>query len=320
LAQKIKYNKPYKSPTLLVSHLKNKGLLFTSPFDEAKAAETLERVNYFRFKSYLRPFLDLNTDNYHPNTEFKLGLDLYDFDCELRTLCNKYLLKLEIKLRSKLDQTITSNKNDPFWYIDNNNFSQSIDYIRTKISKSIERSSDEFARHYRDKYMSPLAYYKNLPPFWIAAELTTFGMLSDIIKHLIKDNIGPQRNNPLDILAHSFGANNWKELKSWIPLIKEIRNCCSHSNRTWNRNYRLPGGFVDNNNNVICNKITKAPTMKNKLYLGLAIIHAMTKGNMLNNSCFKQELKQLLSNYSHLPNLASRMGIPIGWELEPIWQ
>ena len=137
---------------------------------------------------------------------------------------------------------------------------------------------------------------------------------------LNKDRIGPQRNNPLDNLARNFGASNWKELRSWLPLIKEIRNCCSHSNRTWNRNYRLPGGFVDNNNQVISTRLTLSPTMKNKIYLGLAVIYVMTKDNLLNGNCFKQELKQLLTRFNQVHNLSYRMGMPTNWELEPIWQ
>lgn len=320
MAQKQIYNKPYQTPKNLVKHLKIKGLSFTPPDDETRAEDILSKVNYYRFKSYLLPFLNSTTNSYDSGAEFSQGLALYDFDCELRTLCNKYLLKLEVKLRSQLDQTLTQATSDPFWYLSNDYFLGSIDYVRNKIEQSIQRSPDDFAKHYRNKYISNVLYYKNLPPFWIAAELTTFGMLNDIIMGLNKDRIGPQRNNPLDSLASNFGASNWKELRSWLPLIKEIRNCCSHSNRTWNRNYRLPGGFVDNQNQVISTRLTLPPTMKNKIYLGLAVIYVMTKDNLLNGSSFKQELQQLLMRFNQIPSLGYRMGIPTGWEQEPIWQ
>lgn len=319
MPQKQIYNKPYRPPSDLVLHLKSKGLNFTHPNDEAKAEDVLSKVNYYRFKSYLLPFVNDTTNTYNNNTEFVHGLDLYDFDCELRTLCNKYLLKLEVKLRSQLDQTLTKATNDPFWYLSNDYFLGSVDYVRNKIDKSLQRSPDDFAKHYRKKYISNVLYYKDLPPFWIAAELTTFGMLNDLIMGLNKSQIGSQRNNPLDNLAESFGALNWKELRSWLPLIKEIRNCCSHSNRTWNRNYRLPSGFVNNRNQVISDRLTKPPTMKNKIYLGLAVIYIMTKDNILNGHCFKQELQQLLSNFNHIHDLKYKMGMPTSWEQEPIW-
>ncbi|MCR4535547.1 Abi family protein [Shewanella xiamenensis] len=314
------YNKPYRQPVALVQHLKGKGLSFTAPDDEAKAEEILSKVNYYRFKSYLLPYIDGTTNRYVPGSEFASGLALYDFDSELRTLCNKYLLKLEVKLRSQLDQIVTAHTNNPFWYLSNEYFSSSVDYVRSKIERDIRQSRDEFAEHYRSKYTSNTSYYQNLPPFWIAAELTTFGMLTDLLMALNKDKIGPQRNNPLDNLAVQFGASNWKELRSWLPLVKEIRNRCSHSSRTWNRNYRLPSGFVDNNNQVNSPRLTVPPTMKNKIYLGMAVIYLMTKHNLINGSCFKQDLQQLLQNFMQVPDLQYRMGMPQNWEQEPVWQ
>lgn len=318
--QKIIYNKSYQPPAALVQHLLNKGLQFTPPCDQTAAEKTLSKINYYRFKSYLMPFADAITGHFGNGAEFQHGLQLYDFDAELRTLCNSYLLKLEVKLRSQLDQVVTSCTGDPFWYLDDDHFSQPIYNVRKKLLMSMERSRDEFAKHYRAKYISDKPSYRLLPPFWIAAELTTFGMLADLIASLKKDNIGPQRNNPLDVLAQRFGAKNWKELRSWVPLVKEIRNCCSHSNRTWNRNYRLPKGFVDNQNNVITARLTRSPTMKNKIYLGLAIIYIMSKNNTLNGSSFKTALELLIQRFSHIASIEYRMGMPKGWQQEPIWQ
>lgn len=320
MSQKQIYSKPYLPPRDLVLHLKRKGLNFSHPEDETKAEKTLSKVNYYRFKSYLLPFFNKTTNNYEIGTEFSQGLLVYDFDCELRTICNKYLLKLEVKLKSQLDQTITKYTGNPFWYLCNEYFSKPIDYIRIKIENSMQRSNDDFAIHYRKKYTSNIPYYSNLPPFWIASELTTFGMLNDIVMNLNKDKIGSQRNNPLDNLAKDFGASSWKELRSWIPLIKEIRNCCSHSNRTWNRNFRTPSGFVDNQNQIISNRITTPPTMKNKIYLGLAVIYKMTKDNMINDHCFKGELQHILSKFNTINNMHYQMGFPLNWEQEPIWQ
>ncbi|MDN3436254.1 Abi family protein [Pseudoalteromonas sp. APC 3356] len=314
------YDKPYKQPRALVQHLKNKGLNFTTPENEAQAEDVLSKVNYYRFKSYLLPYLDLDSDRFKPGSEFAYGLALYDFDSELRTLCNKFLLKLEVKLRSQLDQMLTAHTKNPFWYLSNDYFSRSVDYVRSKIEKDMKRSHDEFAMHYRSKYRSNTSYYQDLPPFWIAAELTTFGMLTDLCMNLNKEKIGPQRDNPLDKLAVQFGATNWKELRSWLPLVKEIRNCCSHSSRTWNRNYRLPSGFVDHDNKVIPPRLTMPPTMKNKIYLGLLVIYLMTKHNLINGSCFKQDFQQLLIKFNHIPDLLHRMGIPSEWEQEPVWQ
>lgn len=60
--------------------------------------------------------------------------------------------------------------------------------------------------------------------------------------------------------------------------------------------------------------------MKNKIYLGLVVIYLMTKNNLINGSCFKQELQQLLRNFAHVPDLEHRMGMPLDWEQEPVWK
>lgn len=316
------YQKPYKTPQELSEHLKSKGLTFCNECQQQSAEVVLSRINYYRFKAYLIPYLNEEDNIYTPGTTFKNGMNLYEFDSELRELCNSFILKIEVKIRSQLDQVISQHTNDPFWYLNDDNFySDKVpSYHRESIRKEMNRSKTKFAKHYREKYKSPVESYRSFPPFWVAAELITFGALMDILKGIDKDSIGSQRNNPLDKMANNFNAENYRELKSWLPLIKEIRNRCSHSSRTWNSNYRLPRGFVDNMNNVINDRITKPPTKKNKIYLGLAIIHVMSKGNIINGSNFKNSLITLFNKYNHIENLEYWMGIPKEWMHEPIWE
>lgn len=316
------YQKQYQTPQQLSQHLINRGLAFDPPYEQQEVESILSRVNYFRFKAYLFPYLNQTTKTYIQGTSFTNGVDLYEFDSELRELCNRFVLKIEVKIRSQLDQVLSQSTGDPFWYLNDDNFHMDKvpSYHREKIRQEMQRSKTEFAKHYRDNYKSPKEAYRSFPPFWVAAELITFGCLLDILNGIKKERIGSQRNNPLDALAQKFGANNLAELKSWLQLIKEIRNRCSHSSRTWNSNYRLPRGFVDQHNQVITPRLTMPPTMMNKLYLGLAIIHVMSKGNVINGVDFKTELNNLLVRYSHIHNLEFWMGIPQGWQNEPIWQ
>jgi len=316
------YSKPYKTPAQLYQHLTDKGLIFKHPYKWNQAEEVLTRINYYRFKAYLFPYLNQETKSYKKGTAFKDGVALYEFDSELRELCNRFILKIEVKIRSQLDQVISKNTGDPFWYLNDDNFyaQKTPSYARNKIKDEMIRSQAEFVLHYKSKYQSPNEEHPSLPPFWVAAELITFGSFLDILRKIDKNKIGPQRNNPLDKMSKNFGAKNFSELKSWLPLIKEIRNRCSHSSRTWNSNYRLPSGFVDNNNQIITPRMTVPPTNKNKLYLGLVIIQLMSKGNMLNGHDFKTDLDKLLTKYSHIDNLESWIGIPSIWKNEPIWQ
>lgn len=110
------YNKEYKSPEELVLYMQTKGLSVASEYE---AKRFIENVNYYRFKAYLWPFLDENLAFYLSPSSFEQGVELYRFDEELRNYIFSIICRIEIKLRSKLDQVVASHTNNPFWYLDN---------------------------------------------------------------------------------------------------------------------------------------------------------------------------------------------------------
>lgn len=75
------YTKPYKNPTDLITKLKFQNLIIS---DEPKAIEILSKINYFRFKIYLRPFLDIASKQFRANSKFENAYQLYSFDEELK--------------------------------------------------------------------------------------------------------------------------------------------------------------------------------------------------------------------------------------------
>jgi abortive infection bacteriophage resistance protein len=113
------YIKPYKTPSDLIVKLKSQNLTVN---DESKALKVLSSVNYFRFKIYLRPLLDINTKHYLPNATFENAFELYSFDEELKNILFKLISNIEINLRTKLDQYVTSFTNSPFWYLEDQYF------------------------------------------------------------------------------------------------------------------------------------------------------------------------------------------------------
>ncbi len=56
------YNKPFLTPAELVNiHLEDKGVLFTHPFNKVFTEKALSLINWYRFKSYLYPYLNHST-------------------------------------------------------------------------------------------------------------------------------------------------------------------------------------------------------------------------------------------------------------------
>lgn len=85
-----------------------------------------------------------------------------------------------------------------------------------------KRSGETFIKHFRDSY----GQADQLPPYWMIAELMTFGTLLTLF-----------RGSPIIVkrrIAARFGVAD-KVLESWLGALNVIRNSCAHHARLWNR-------------------------------------------------------------------------------------
>lgn len=309
------YDKPYKNYPLLVDHLEVKGLSVTN---RSVAESTLRNINYYRFKVYLRPFLDVSTNTFHPGSTFEQGLDLYRFDDELRDLLFTVVGRLEVKLRSRLDQVVSEHINDPFWYLQDSVFNGrkmgKIHGVRGKINNAFQSSRDDFTNHFKTKYVNIInSSYKHLPPFWLAAELTTFGHILALFDSLEKPRFNVRGStNKLDDLANEFGAGNLQTLNSWLLGVRDIRNRCAHHSRLWNSNFRAPRG----GNNLLDPSLPTPNT--NRIYLILMTIHIMCK-NIGVDISLSTQLGDLIRKHPAVDRYLPSMGFPNNWHTDPAW-
>ncbi|HFE3388151.1 TPA: Abi family protein [Escherichia coli] len=317
------YTKPFVSPSALIhTHLTPKGVTFSAPYGVVEAEEYLTRINWYRFKSYMHPFLVTGTKNYIPGTTFSQGVELYYFDCELRELCNKYILRIEVKAKTILDQVITSFTNDPFWYLNDDYFKKKdkLPSLRKKIADDLYYSKMEFAKYYKDNYISPKESWRTAPPFWLATELMSFDAFVKFAEALDSNKFMHSGTNKLGDAAKKMNAKNYLEMISWLLAIKELRNRASHNSRTWNSNYRLPSGFVSTNNVLVSGSYLAIPPSKtNKIYLILATIKLISDNLIKPQNNFYSELQALLNKYHNHSYILSGMGFPANWTSDPIW-
>ncbi|HHF3144167.1 TPA: Abi family protein [Vibrio diabolicus] len=311
----LPYEKPYKTPCLLIDKLITEELDIT---DRDHAERVLSRVNYYRFKAYAYPFRVHDSGKFIPNTTFDDVEQLYHFDDELRDLCFSHISKLEIQLRSRLDQVIANSQNDPFWYIDNSVYAEfgSMDSFAEHIQDKYEESDEEFVAHFKRYYQNPSnGDYPDLPPSWVAVELFTLGTLNTLFLKLNIDhfNIGSNsENNPLNMMSKEFGAISFINLRSWLEVIKQVRNKCAHHARLfnakikpWPRSSRL---FDEN----------YQPEHDRRIYVSLWMLHRMLK-NIGTPKDTKAQLQQLFNTYPSAENLKNAMGFPDSWEDDPHW-
>ena len=301
------YTKPYKNSTDLITKLKSQNL---TVLDEPKANIVLSKINYFRFKIYLRPFLDITTKQFRVNSTFEDAYEIYSFDEELKNILFSIISQIEINLRTKLDQYITAYTNSPFWYLDNKFFADKSKIFNTKVSLKNEflRSQDDFTIHYKENYINDICKdFKEMPPFWIMSELSTFGNILAIFEAIDKKPFAlPHNKNLLDELSQDFGAKNLKELNSWLKLIRDVRNRVAHHSRVWNCNYREPHGIRQN---LVPNL---QPSQPNKIYLFFVILETLHQKQIVGKD-IKIEIKTLLQKYPTAQRFINSMGIPQGW-------
>lgn len=301
------YTKPYKNSTYLITKLKSQNL---TVLDEPKANIVLSKINYFRFKIYLRPFLDITTKQFRVNSTFEDAYQLYSFDEELKNILFSIISQIEINLRTKLDQYITAYTNNPFWYLGNKFFADKNKIFNTKVSLKNEflRSQDDFTIHYKENYINDICNdFKEMPPFWIISELSTFGNILAIFDTFDKKPFAlPHNKNLLDQLSQDFGAKNLKELNSWLKLIRDVRNRVAHHSRVWNCNYREPHGIRQN---LVPNL---QPSQPNKIYLFFVILETLHQKQIVGKD-IKIEIKTLLQKYPTAQRFINSMGIPQGW-------
>lgn len=315
------FTKPYRTPADLIQDLKAKNLSFRN---EPDAEKLLSQISYYHFKIYLHPLIDKNGQNpkhYQNNTFFETGVELYRFDEELRSLMFKIIAKIEVKLRSRLDHTISGISVDPFWYLNDSwfftpgNNTRNIDSIRDRISSDFNREGEMYAKNFRSKYYNESHdKYKNLPPFWIASELMSLGQVFKIysaIDFSYFNGLSAPNNSALNNLAREFGARNYRVLVNWIQRIRDVRNRCAHHSRLWNAKLAAASD--------INSLLTYMPTQTNRPYGTIVVVQQMIKSLQINSISLQQELQILFQRYPASVSYMSETGFPSNWSSDPFW-
>lgn len=177
------YTKQPISITDQMSVLKNRGLLFD---DEQAAAECLKIISYFRLANYWKPMeYDKVNHIFKPKSRFENVVTLYNFDKDLRTLIFSAIQSIEIALRTKVIQIVSSNYG-AFWFADESLFSNNTIFSKclANIEEELKRSKEDFLIEHFSKYDNP-----PYPPAWKTLDVSSFGTLSKLYCNLTDNNL-----------------------------------------------------------------------------------------------------------------------------------
>ena len=110
---KVNYSKTCTLPQDLVPLLKKRGLIIA---DEHRTISYLANIGYFRLSAYLHPLLDMPKENhiYKSGATFDMALDMYRFDRKLRILLFNEIEKIEVAIRSTMNNLISNALEDVF--------------------------------------------------------------------------------------------------------------------------------------------------------------------------------------------------------------
>lgn len=266
--EKTNFSKKSKSSNELIEQLINRGMVINNP-DYCK--DILSRVNYYRLSGYWFKFqnkwlkqmpipenststeIEKLNNQFIRRVSFENIVDIYRFDSKLRSLCIDALEKIEIAFGTAICNHMCQ-KYGGYWFLDQNNIipiskntqeGKKIIFNYNSLIKDIDELLNKNKRtnciqNFYNKYSN------KYPPYWILAQLITFGTLSKIYSSLPaidKKEIARilQVNEPL--------------LSKSLVLLSYVRNICAHYARLW-----------DNDNSLTPPNIKLNPVEKNSVF------------------------------------------------------
>ena len=238
---------------------------------------------------------------YKPDATFSQVMMLYRFDKKLRLLIFNEIEKIEVAIRSAIVNIGCDMMGNPFWMTDSSNFIDAAKFRHTMelIDAELHRSREDFIVHFKQTYSD--AY----PPAWILAEVLPFGVITNIFSNIKITRIKKG-------IARRFGLQV-APFESWLTTVTLTRNSCCHHARVWNKQNTIRPMLP---NRIAGNWIT-LPTDTLRIYFDLCIIKYFLNIISPNND-MKTKIDALLADFPDIDTAA--MGMPRGWENEPLWQ
>lgn len=324
--KKCQYNKPPLTISQQIEKLKKRHLIIE---DEKQASTDLSIISYYRLRTYSSPFQDNTPDSEHCFTRdgitFCQLMDLYNFDKKLRTLIFNELERVEVAMRTTISQVYAEQSHDGHWFLDEGLFDEKFfqlqtytnhqtdtifescpfDQMMADFKKDVRRSNEEFIKLYFENYDSP-----KLPPSWMSLEVVSFGTLSKMYSML------ESSNSKLEV-AKRFGLLKEDIFVNWLHAFTELRNCCAHHNRIWNRRF-MPIKLSYNTQRPFMSKDEVKSIRQNKLFAVISALKYIVDIIAPEND-FAERIKALLWEPHALVSF-EEMGFPERWYLLPIWK
>lgn len=303
----MRFNKPALSIPAQVSKLQGRGLQIADP---AAAAHYLQYIGYYRLSAYALSFQDCAQPGkpFRADVTFDMLLDLYRFDRELRLHVLDAIERIEVALRSALNNEMAV-RHGPHWFMDPRYFSNRFDHARfiadiegevridTPGGAPGQPHQEVFINHYYGKYGEP-----HLPPSWMVMETLALGSLSRLYSGL---GSGPER---IAIATH-FDTDEYV-LRGWFHVLSYVRNLCAHHARLWNRQLVIKFRQVARRHELFL--------ATNDRFFAVAVVLYDLLRRVAPDTQWHLRLRDLIGHYPVVQTGA--MGFPVNWQQQPFWR
>ena len=229
--------KEYKNSNELLDYIISKGVSVNNKED------ALYKIKTYSYYSIINTYKDVfkNTNNeYKKNVSFDEIYALFEFDKNLRNIFLKYLLEIEMILKSLLAEALSSRygikdyllKENFDDTVDETTITESINVIEEEINK--QNGKHEAVTHYIDEYGF-------VPPF-VLTKILTLGELSRLYAML--------KQSERQSISKNFKLSD-KVLKQIIVNMTMIRNICAHNDRlfSFHSKFRISFKYIQKNYN-----------------------------------------------------------------------
>lgn len=307
--------KPFMTVEEQIDKLEGRGL---SVVDRKSTYDKLLHNNYYTvINGYKLPFLAQKSEKasdqdakdidekYIEGASFDELFALYLFDCNLRALLLKYILKIEHQLKSVISHCFAKNHKDERYpdYLKSENFD--VD-LNKEVKGKKEKQYESFCKHINEEFDRQIANsnemlihyqekYGNIPP-WILVSIFSFGILRAFYYCL--------SNKEQNEISRFFGLKP-DELNSYLAALNIYRNACAHDERVYN--LKLKSKVI--RKNEIGTKLEY-----NKVYVVILILKDMLDASsfMTFYSEFDDYVNELKRNLHsiRIEDILHQMGIP----------
>lgn len=313
--------KPYLPVSDLIAVLQQRGMTV----DEASAERWLRSVGYYRLSGYwyLYRTADPNggsrrSDAFQTGANFEAVAAMYEFDRKLRGLMLDGLERVEVALRSGLNEELGIF--GPLGYMNPNNFRSSFDHSKwlDTAKRRVSRASKSSAsiQHYQKKYGADL-------PLWVLSDHLDFADCSRLLEGLparpqwsIAERLGIHIDLTALTKSQRGKALKLHPLVRWFEQLCIVRNTCAHHSRLWNRSF-TPASTTALR--TIPSLATLPEGQSGHLY-GAVLVTAQILTKVSPGSSWPTKFRSIV-NHS-LISIPGRdpaeLGCPLGWDSTPL--